>query len=1057
MKRFFLAAWLLLLGFAGLQAQTVLEDFEGGTSDLPWVGINGTYNGVVDNPDPSGINTSAYVGSYTNADSFDFNFAIANLAQPVDLSEFNQIRVKIWSPVGAPAKALFKFEGGGKAVEKIVNLTAANEWVEYSFDLSAGATYTTLTSALISFNSFVLGDHNTYYFDDIRLVKNEKVYEDFETPSGITWTSLNGTYTGAVPNPAPNQVNGSATVGCFSNNPAADYNFAFGTFAAPLDLTVYNQFYFDLYAPQPTQVLFKLEGAGIAKEFTLNVAVTNAWQTYHLDMSALKDETTITKILIVFSPGVLGSSDAYYIDNIRAEPNQCADVEPDPTIIDDFECNRNATYWIGWDSLSVVKNPYPDGDNSSAKVGKFVDPAGNGTEYAALVIDYENPIDLSVRNQFQLQVYAPKAGTLLLKIEGGTSPLETPFQITAADVNKWKTFTFDVRNEVAEGHKRFVIFFNAGVNGAPGDVYYIDNIKLIAPALEDFQGIIPSLGWVPLDLNTVLNGNFTGPTPNPNPNNVNSSSQVGCYSKGSSPTSTLAALAGVAFDLSEYSQFNLDVLSPASVAVDTKVRMILSSATQGNKEVDAKVKTPGQWETLSFDFSSFVDITDFFELRLIFNPGTASPGESWCIDNLNLGEVTTDACADVVPNPYIIDDYECQRNFTSIFYGGADISVVNNPHLTSDNGSTKVGAYADPAGAFAGIGYEFATPPDLTTYNHLQLQVWSPTANVPFLFKLQGGTTGAVEIYDTLTEANKWYKFDIDFSAAAGTDNKQLVIFVNVLNDLGGGTYFIDNVKWGRAAYNGCFVDFETPATTITAFNYFDQGSYNTGFEVVNNPDPDAVNSSQHVGKFVKPSDGGNFTGFYTDLDAPVDFAGLKQMKAKIYMDHLGVFILKLEQDKSGNNLGATEIPYNNTKVNEWEETFHDFSTAPDNARYQRFTIFFDWQMPGNGTSNVISYFDDIVIGAGECGVSGTWQPIPVEPMKVSPNPVSDLLRVDNFKNIGHMEVINAFGQRVITQTVDGDLRTDIDVSRLPNGVYGLAGYSPQGLLIGNAKFVVQR
>ncbi|HNM27132.1 MAG TPA: T9SS type A sorting domain-containing protein, partial [Saprospiraceae bacterium] len=219
---------------------------------------------------------------------------------------------------------------------------------------------------------------------------------------------------------------------------------------------------------------------------------------------------------------------------------------------------------------------------------------------------------------------------------------------------------------------------------------------------------------------------------------------------------------------------------------------------------------------------------------------------------------------------------------------------------------------------------------------------------------------------------------------------------------------------------------------------------------------PSGINTSAKVGKFVKPSDGGNFTGFYTDLDAPVDFAGLKQMRAKVLMDHLGVFVLKVEQDKSGNNFGWTEIPFNNTTVNQWEETVHDFTTAPDGAKYYRFTIFFDWQMPGNGSSNVISYFDDIVIGAGECGTIGTWQPLPVEAMKVSPNPVNDLLYVENFDNVSRLEIFNAYGQRVQTVNTNLDLKVEVNVADLPVGVYVLAGYNPQGLLLGNAKFVKQ-
>ncbi len=1057
MKKFFLAATLALFGCLGLNAQIVYEDFEGGASQT-WTGLNGVYNGAVANPSPDAVNGSATVGSYTNVIDFDFCFALADQAQVIDASEYNQFKMKVWSPVAA-GKILFKLEtiGGGAAAEKFVDITAANQWVEYTFDLSAGAAGTTYNRFTLSFNSFVF-DNSTFYFDDIRAEKAKRVIEDWETPSGINWSSINGTFNGAIANPGPNQVNNSATVGSFSNAPGADYNFAFGTLAQPLDLSVYNQFRFQLWAPQPTQVLFKIEGAGEFKEKVINVAVANQWQEYTVDFSGAAGFTTINKILIVFSPGVLGSSDTYYIDNIYAVPNLCAAATPDPETIDDYDCNRNAVYSIGWDSLSVVKNPHIDGDNTSAHVGQWNRPAGPGTEYAALVIDYENPIDLSSSNQFSVQVWAPKTGTMLLKIEGPNGNKEQSFLITQSQ--KWITYTADFSSQVGLGHKKLVIFFGAGANGEAGDVYYVDNVRLFAPTelppIEDFQGNATNLGWLGLDGLSVLHGTFTGPTNNPAAGGINTSTQSGCYSKGTSALSTLQVLSVNAFDLSQYPQFNIDVLSPnTAVAGSTKVIMKLVSPVTGDEQIEVKIQHPGEWETLKFDFSNYSAITDFNEIRLLFDPNNSNPGESWCVDNLRQSKTTTDPCADVVPNPNIIDDFECQRNYNQIYYGASDVAVVNNPHLNNDNPSIKVGEYSDPDNEpYAGIGIEFAQPIDLSTYNQLQLKVWSPNANVPFLFKLEGNGPG-VEIFDTLTDANKWFTFNIDFSAANPTLHNKLVIFFNVTNN-DGNTYFVDDIKWGRKGYNGCILDFETPGTTITAFNYFDQGSYNQPFEVVANPNPSGINTSANVGKFVKAADGGNFTGFYTDLDAPVDFAGVKQMHAKVLMDHLGVFALKVEQDKSGNAFGATEVPVNNTLVNQWEETFHDFSGAPEGAKYYRFTIFFDWFMPGNGVSDVTSYFDDVSIGADQCGIVGTWQPIPVEPMKISPNPVSTTLKVENFKDVDRLEVFNAYGQMVMSLNTNLDLRVDLDVSALPTGVYLLAGYNPSGLLLSNAKFVKQ-
>lgn len=1057
MKKVFLSTLLVLSGIFGANAQTqiVYEDFEGGVSDLNWAAPDGTFNGVIANPGPDAVNGSAFVGSYTKGATGYSLFWDPALTAPLDLSVYNQLKLKVWCSTATPV--LLKFEGTGPAIEKSAVMPAANQWVELTFDMSGGEFYTGLTKVIIFFDPGNDASTHTYYFDDLRAVKAAQDIETFETPSGITWTSLNGTYNGAIANPGADGVNGSATVGSFTNNPAFDYNFALGTLSAPLDLSIYNQFKIKVWAPKATEMLFKLEGSGEAKEFTKNIAVANKWQEYTFDFSSASTFTTLNKILIVYSPGVVGSMDTFFIDDIQALPQgACAGSTPDPDIIDDFDCNRNAVYDNGWDSLHVVQNPAPSPDNNSRKVGEFRRPAGTGTEYAAFVVDYEKPIDLSARYLFGLKLWAPKTGNLLLKIEGGTSPKEVSVPVT--ETNKWVEYVMDWKSEAGEGHDRLVMFFNAGVNGEPGEIYYVDDIKLYAPQginVEDFQETPLNLGWQPLNGNTTTHGIFTAPTANPNPNTVNNSTQVGCYSKGTSALSTLQAINLTGnFDLTEFPQFNLDVYSPASAAVGTKVRLQLFSPTAGNQFVDVGITTPGQWETLGFDFSSFTAVTDFGEVRIIFNPDVAAPGESWCIDNLRQGLTTVDPCIGVVPTPIIIDDFECQRNYTEIFYGAADIKPINNPQQTG-NPSLKVGEYKDPAGAgtgYEGIGFRFAAPPDLSLNNQLEVQVYSPFDNVPFLFKIQANGAN-VEHRDTLPEKNKWHTFSIDFSDAVGTLGNELVIFVNEASPTGGGTYYVDNIRWRRAGYNGCIADNEAPNTTLPNFLYFNNNPLDgQGTTVVDNPLKAGINTSDKVVRYVQSGTAPIFSGAYAQLDAAIDFQGNKQIKTKVLMDHIGKFTMKVEV--FGNPIPPIEVTQDNTKTNEWEELVFPFPTVGDNDKYYRLTILVDLGSTGTGTDRV-TYFDDIIVGDGACGVIGTFTPT-VATMRISPNPVMDNLLVQNVEGVARLEVFNVFGQRLSAINTSNDVQTNIDVTGLPAGIYTLTGYNAQGQLIGNAKFVKQ-
>lgn len=1051
MKQILLFLLMLTCTWTTVQAQQVYEDFESGTASLPWNGADGTYNGVIPNPGPDAVNPSSFVGSYTKSGAHSYSLFIAqDFGSKIDLNEYNQLRLKVWSATATPV--LLKFEGPGQGIERTAEMTEAGAWNELVFDFSGGEALNNLTKVIIFFDPGVEASAHTYYFDDLIAYRDQECIETFDDGPALIWAGLDGIYEGIVDNPDPNFVNPSPFVAKYTKSGAHAYSLLLGESDTPFDLSVYNQFKLHLYATAATQVLMKIEGPGFGLEKVVNIAVANVWQEYTFDFSSASNITVANKIILFFDPGVETSADVYYFDNICAtSQGDCEGVEKDPTVIDDFDCNRNATYATGWDSLSVVVNPYPGPDNSSTRVGLVNDRTGDGTEYYPLVIDYNAPLNLTENNQFSVQMYTEQEGTLLLKIEGGIGGAkEVAFDMVP---NAWTTYTMDVSDQAGKGHNKFVIFFNAGVNGEEGDIYYIDNMTLrpkVDELIEDFEDGL-SLGWQPFDQNEIIHGTFDAPVLNPAPGGVNSTDSVGCYNKGLSPFSTLQAFSLESFDLSENPQFNLDVLSPAG---GVEVTMQLNSASQGNKEASANVTAPGTWETLSFDFSAFEDIDDFAEIKLIFNPNVEAQGERWCIDNLGQSGTTVDPCVDVVPDINIIDDFECQRNHLAIFYGASDLTVINNPNITAENSSLKVGQYADPAGmAFAGIGYEFTSPPDLSVFNILQVQIWSENANIPVLFKLEGGSP-QVEIWDTIRTAGAWYKFNVDFSAHMGTNNTKLIMFINAGSD-NGGTYLVDNVRWARAGINGCAVDFETPATTVDNFQYFANGTLEaTGypFKVVNNPSPSGINLSSKVGEFVKAGDALPFAGMYANLDAAIDFKGVKTAKAKVLMDHIGNFAIKLEGDAINNFV--IELPIPNTIENEWEELNYDFATVPDNSEFTRLTLFFDLPIDATGV-DVTSYFDDIVFGEGECGTNGlVFKPIPLEKIAVAPNPVSDMLQVDLFDNIDFIEIYNMLGVRVASVRTTNEIKKFIDVSRLSPGMFSMIGFQRDGKAIGMAKFV---
>jgi hypothetical protein len=161
-------------------------------------------------------------------------------------------------------------------------------------------------------------------------------------------------------------------------------------------------------------------------------------------------------------------------------------------------------------------------------------------------------------------------------------------------------------------------------------------------------------------------------------------------------------------------------------------------------------------------------------------------------------------------------------------------------------------------------------------------------------------------------------------------------------------------------------LDFETPATSTT-FQYFGSGLDGSLNQVVANPSATGINTSSMVSKYVKPGDAMTWAGIYSNPNptTPVNLNGQNKVTIKVWMDHIGLVSLKLENSTNGGDNWVVTLP--NTKVNEWELITFDASlpsvetpfTAALGHTYSTVTLFFDLGTAGTGT-DVTSYFDDI-------------------------------------------------------------------------------------------------
>jgi hypothetical protein len=148
-------------------------DFQSTTYPYPFVNFGGATATVVNNPNPSGINTSTKVGKMVKGAPEVWAGSFIDLVNPINFTVLKTFKVKVYSPrVGA--KLLLKVENptnGGQNYEKEATTTVANAWEELTFDYTA-IPFGFYARVVLIFDLGTAGDGSanfTYYFDDIRL------------------------------------------------------------------------------------------------------------------------------------------------------------------------------------------------------------------------------------------------------------------------------------------------------------------------------------------------------------------------------------------------------------------------------------------------------------------------------------------------------------------------------------------------------------------------------------------------------------------------------------------------------------------------------------------------------------------------------------------------------------------------------------------------------------------------------------------------------------------------------------------------------------------------
>lgn len=312
---------------------TLPIDFESETIDYVFIDFGGAVTTVIDNPDPSGVNTSNRVAQFfKETGAQDFAGTVIDVGAPLDFSDFTAFTMDVWSPDPA-ITVLLKLENADDpniAAEVQATTTAVNAWETLTFDFS-NADLSQEYSKIVVFLDFGNpGVGTTYYFDNIAQAGGGgssdpvELPVDFENPDlDYVVFGFEGAESDIIPNPDPSGINTSGNVVRTIKTVGAQF-FA-GTIVeldVPIDFSSSEKLSLKTWSPKVNiPVRIKLENSDGSQfvELDVNTTVGSQWEELVWDFTGQTAGSSFTKVVIFFEfvDGLPGDGTTYYFDDIQ--------------------------------------------------------------------------------------------------------------------------------------------------------------------------------------------------------------------------------------------------------------------------------------------------------------------------------------------------------------------------------------------------------------------------------------------------------------------------------------------------------------------------------------------------------------------------------------------------------------------------------------------------------------------------------------------------------------------------------------------------------------------
>ena len=446
----------------------MLIDFETPQTDAGWGSWGGAGFEKIDNPDPSGINTSAKVGKYTvpGGDAGIENNDVNGAKLPFfDYEQTPFFRVKVW--VSKPVKVYMQLQnnpdwGNNTGVKEIL-VEETNKWVELVYNFGG----TTIESGKDPHNRIQIyfdkdksggsSEGDVYYFDDIHK-------SDVQPPAEFTL----------------NPATGATDIETYSRFSLAS-NLAFKN-ADDSDITSPAE-NVELRTQDENGTLVPVKVGFSSDKLTFTIVPDELLTPNTTYWYGVKDGTTITADgnavtgqSVTFTTAATSPAIAMYQDN---------EGGTDSITIQDYLSDDPYT-------TAIVVDP-SDSNNSALQVDKSTSNWG----WSSLHYELDNPIDFSKGTVLSFKIKSADASKAWswtrLKIanqkeDGGSSKETDDSQFLAND--EWQTvyFNFDFGTDPLPTDYTHIRLFLYPGNSDAGQSYLVDDLS--GPALGTTASII---------------------------------------------------------------------------------------------------------------------------------------------------------------------------------------------------------------------------------------------------------------------------------------------------------------------------------------------------------------------------------------------------------------------------------------------------------------------------------------------------------------------------------------------------------------------------------------